>query len=60
MSAAYSETKAIERAVMADHNRPCLYNAAGPCQHPNCLEAHFATLWRQRKASQSDASAEQK
>ncbi len=36
--------KEIERAVMADTNRPCLYNVAGPCLHPNCLEAHFQTL----------------
>jgi hypothetical protein len=38
------DSKAIERAVMADNNRPCLYGVAGPCFHPNCLEAHFKTL----------------
>lgn len=36
--------KAIERAVMADINRPCLYNVAGPCSHPKCLESHYQTL----------------
>ena len=38
------DNKAIERAVMADHYRPCLYGIAGPCFHPNCLESHYKTL----------------
>ncbi len=37
--------KAIERAVMADTSRPCLYGVSGPCSHPNCLESHFKTLY---------------
>lgn len=37
--------KAIERAVMADRERPCLYGVVGPCQHPNCLESHYKTLY---------------
>lgn len=36
----------IERAVMADYNRPCLFHVAGPCFHPKCLEAHYETLMR--------------
>lgn len=36
--------KAIERAVLADKKRPCLYGVAGPCFHPRCLESHFITL----------------
>lgn len=40
----YDLAKKIERAVMADQNRPCLYGVAGPCQHPKCLEAHYNTL----------------
>jgi len=38
------DTKAIERAVMADRNRPCLYGVRGPCSHPKCLDAHYQTL----------------
>jgi hypothetical protein len=37
--------KAIERAVMEDKERPCLYRVMGPCQHPDCLEAHYKTLY---------------
>jgi hypothetical protein len=36
--------KDIERAVMADSRRPCLFHVAGPCYHPLCLEAHYQTL----------------
>jgi hypothetical protein len=36
--------KEIERRVMVDEDRPCLYGIRGPCVHPNCLEAHFVTL----------------
>jgi hypothetical protein len=35
------DAKRIERAVLADRERPCLYHMAGPCFHPNCLESHF-------------------
>jgi hypothetical protein len=38
------DAKAIERRVMADRDRPCLYGVMGPCFHPKCLEAHFKTL----------------
>lgn len=38
------DPKAIERAVMADQNRPCLYHVAPPCFHPKCLVAHYETL----------------
>ena len=48
--------KAIERAVLADHGRPCLYGVAGPCQHPNCLEAHFKTLYDAIAAQQKHAA----
>lgn len=40
----YETKKKVERAVMEDHYRPCLYGVAPPCQHPNCLEAHYNTL----------------
>lgn len=40
----YVDAKAVERRVMADTGRPCLYGVAAPCQHPRCLEAHFTTL----------------
>lgn len=40
----YSVGKTIERMVLADQDRPCLYGVMGPCQHPNCLEAHYRTL----------------
>ena len=36
--------KSIGRSVMADAHRPCLYGVAGPCFHPNCLNAHYETL----------------
>ncbi len=36
----------LERAVLADHDRPCLFHVAGPCFHPRCLEAHLVTLRR--------------
>ena len=36
--------KDIERAVMGDRNRPCLFGVRGPCFHPKCLEAHYNTL----------------
>jgi len=38
------DCRALERAVMADRQRPCLYGVAGPCVHPKCLEAHYETL----------------
>jgi len=34
----------IDRAVMADSNRPCLFGVAGPCFHPKCLNAHYETI----------------
>ncbi len=40
----HQDNKAIERAVMSDINRPCLFGVAGPCSHPKCLNAHFETL----------------
>jgi len=40
----YDAARRVARAVMADHNRSCLYGVAGPCQHPKCLKAHFNTL----------------
>lgn len=33
--------KDIEREVLQDVNRKCLFNVAGPCFHPKCLEAEF-------------------
>jgi hypothetical protein len=36
----------IDRLVMADRERPCLYKVAGPCFHPRCLEAHAETIGR--------------
>jgi hypothetical protein len=58
----YVDAKVIERRVMADRNRPCLYGVAGPCQHPKCLEAHFQTLHAEAQArrSQPDTTAESK
>ena len=43
----YIDAKAIERAVVADRSRPCLFRVAGPCYHPKCLEAHYETLYRE-------------
>lgn len=42
----------LERAVMADDDRPCLFHVAGPCFHPRCLEAHLVTL-RQKETRRS-------
>lgn len=50
--------KAIERAVMADQDRPCLYGVMGPCFHPNCLEAHFDTLVARYTAQHYESEAE--
>jgi hypothetical protein len=36
--------KTLERRVMADQNRPCLYGVNPPCVHPKCLESHYKTL----------------
>ena len=47
------DTKEVERRVMADQSRPCLYRVAGPCQHPACREDHFNTL--RVKAQQKEA-----
>lgn len=45
------DSKEIQRMVLADNERPCVYGVAGPCQHPNCLEAHFQTLWAEQARS---------
>jgi len=37
-------TKEIDRLVMEDIDRPCLFGVAGPCFHPKCLYAHFDTV----------------
>ena len=37
------DPRAISRAVMEDRRRPCLFGVAGPCSHPKCLDAHYAT-----------------
>ena len=46
------DQKALERAVLADASRPCLYHVSGPCSHPNCLKAHFDTLRAKAIAAQ--------
>ena len=43
------DTWKIERAVLADADRPCLYGVAGPCSHPACLDAHYKTLFDAEK-----------
>lgn len=45
--------KAIERAVMDDRDRPCLYGVMRPCFHPNCLSAHFDTLYEKYNSQPS-------
>lgn len=45
----------IERAVMNDPRRPCLFHVAGPCFHPKCLVAHYATLSRADREHQRGA-----
>jgi uncharacterized protein (DUF2225 family) len=37
-------TKEIDRLVMEDMDRPCLFGVMGPCFHPDCLYAHFDTI----------------
>lgn len=34
----------LDRRVMQDMDRPCLFHVAGPCFHPKCLEAHCNTI----------------
>lgn len=41
-----TDSKEIERRVMRDINRPCLFGVAGPCFHPKCLDAHYETVRR--------------
>lgn len=50
------DAKAVERRVMADHDRPCLYGVTGPCFHPKCLESHYNTLYAEAQARRSQAS----
>lgn len=51
------DPKTIERAVMADQQRPCLYHIAPPCFHPKCLEAHYETL-RQRATKREEKASD--
>lgn len=50
------DRKTIERAVMQDNARPCLFNVAGPCFHSKCLDAHFKTIegWTKHKERERD------
>lgn len=36
-----SDRKQIERAVMADTGRECIYGVHQPCYHPDCLESDY-------------------
>lgn len=34
----------VERKVMEDKDRPCLFGVRSPCHHPKCLHAHYETI----------------
>lgn len=43
----------IDREVMSDMHRPCLYGVSGPCFHPKCLYAHAETLIKFKDAQKA-------